>query len=209
MFNFSKKSNEPCTQPEFLEKLAKLRARETDLLSAIALQHFDKGIQNITAAYENKDIQVDNMFEANVLAMQSLKPAQRFLGISAIIDPDHWAYDTYLQEYKRLNYAQAKKGVHVERIFILHNQKEVDQMASVMNEQIANGVHVRYVMEDSIKHVSSFPDFTILPDIDCAIYVPNLSKLLQCFVTNNKKIIQEIQRDFNHIKLESKPWEKR
>lgn len=209
MFKLPKKSKEECTKPAFLEKLDKLRGQDSDLVSAIALQHFDKGIKNIYAAYDAKDIQVDNMFEANVLAMQSLKPRQKFLGISAIIDPDHWAYDNYLQEYKRLNYAQAKKGVHVERIFILQNQKEIDQMTGVMNEQIANGIHVRYVLEDTIKHVSSFPDFTILPDIGCAIYVPNLNKLLQCFVTKNKKIIQEIQKDFDKIKINSKPWEKK
>ena len=80
-------------------------------------------------------------------------------------------------------------------------------MAHIMSEQKSKGIFVQYVLEDQIRHVSAFPDFTVFPDNGCVLYVPDLNKLLRCNVSQDKKIVDEISNDFIRIKEIAKKWE--
>ncbi|HCK32069.1 MAG TPA: hypothetical protein DHW10_00860 [Rhodospirillaceae bacterium] len=207
MFNVRRESKERVIAKGFQKKLEQIRKDDADILKIIALDNFDDATENLELAFSGADLTVHNMFKANYLGLEVLKPKQRFWGVSAIINPDHWAHDPYLQYYKRVNYEQAARGVEIERIFILQNQKEIDAMAHIMSEQKSKGIFVQYVLEDQIRHVSAFPDFTVFPDNGCVLYVPDLNKLLRCNVSQDKKIVDEISNDFIRIKEIAKKWE--
>jgi hypothetical protein len=207
MFNVKKESKERVIAKGFQKKLEQIRQEDADILKIIALDNFDDATENLELAFSGADLTVHNMFKANYLGLEVLKPKQRFWGVSAIINPDHWAHDPYLQYYKRVNYDQAARGVEIERIFILQNQKEIDAMAHIMSEQKSKGIVIQYVLEDQIRHVSAFPDFTVFPDNGCVLYVPDLNKLLRCNVSQDKKIVDEISEDFRRIKEKAKKWE--
>lgn len=206
MFSFFKKHIEMCSQRAFLEKLYHLRRNEDHLLATIAVNSFDNAIHNIDRAYLNQEFIVDNMFEGILLALGCLNAGERFHGISAIINPDHWLHDEHLIKYKELNYQKIAEGVEIQRIFILQNQTEIELMTNIMNEQVENGVDVRYCLEDDLKHVSFFPDVTILPERKSVLYVPNLNKLMQCYVSNNPKVVKDIQKDYENIRKKAQKW---
>ena len=206
MLSIFKKHIEMCSQRSFLEKMYHLREKETHLLATIAVNSFDKAIQSIERAYLNQDFVVDNMFEAMLLALNSLDEGEQYWAISAIVDPDHWLHDEYLLKYTELSYRKIKDGVIIKRIFIVQNKKQADVMKDIMTEQAKNGIEVYIALEDELKNISFFPDFVILPEKNSAFYVPNINKLMQCYATNNQKVVTNIKKDFEAIRERAKPW---
>ena len=135
-----------------------------------------------------------------------LESGDDFFGISAIVNPIDWAHNTDLQKYKLANEQQAAKGVNIERTFVLQTAREVEAMRAIMDEQSSKGVSVRYVIEDDLKSLSYFPDFTIMPKFNLVIYVPNLNNLTTCVATCNKDLVDELMKDYETVQRYATTW---
>ena len=166
----------------------------------IALSLHAEAGEVVAKATQGSDFEVDNMFLANVDAMRSLKPGERFLGLSAIINPDHWDYDPDLIEYKRLNYQQASVGVNVQRTFVLKDETEFQKMLPIMQDQANHSISVTYLFESELPKSQFFFDFTVLPERSFALYVPKVDKLLTCIATQSSTIVAELEQTIARIK---------
>lgn len=169
----------------------------------IALAHQAQVSALVSLASSRSDFETDNTFGANLEALKTLRPGERFIGLSAILNPDHWDYDPELIEYKKLNYQQASIGVMVQRTFILKDEEEHAVMTRIMQEQADHGIDVAYVYERDLPKSQFFLDFTILPEHQFALYVPKIDKLLTCIATQNSSIIAELEQTMNRIRTKS------
>lgn len=167
--------------------------------SNIALSVHGEAAEMVAKASQGSDFQIDNMFSANVEALRSLKPGEKFLGLSAIINPEHWVYDPDLIEYRKMNYQQASIGVLISRTFVLHGDEEVQFMMPIMIDQANHGIDVAYVFQGNLPKTQFFADFTVLPEKAFALYVPKLDKLLTCIATQNSTIVAELEQTFARI----------
>lgn len=187
-----------------IEDINALKRDTQNPTARIALAIYDRAAETLNKARQSNDFQIDNMFEANLLALNMLRPGQSFLGISAILNPDHWNYDPHLRQYRDANYRQAAAGVIVRRIFLLKDEAELEIMRPIIADQAANGIDVAYAMVPDITGFSYYPDFTILPDLDFGLYVPKLEKLLTVVATRNADIIADMRSDFERIRARAR-----
>jgi hypothetical protein len=166
----------------------------------IAFSVHEEAADLVARASQRSDFEVDNMFAANREALRSLRPGERFLGLSSIINPDHWEFDHDLVEYRKINYQQASIGVKISRVFILKNQEEVKAMTGIIKDQQLRGIDVQYILEENLPKSQFFYDFTVLPDRNFALFVPKIDKLLTCVATLNETLVAELETTFSRIK---------
>lgn len=209
MFNFlsGKKKKKDTSKTGLDDKIAILKSRiDTDPIAGIALNTVAKTEKMINHAIKGDEIIVRDMYEANRIPLSMLKPGDDFFGISSIINPIDWAHDEDLQKYKATNQKQAQFGVNIERTFLLQNTRDIDAMRTIMDEQSAWGIKVRYVLEDDLKSLSHFPDFTIMPRFDLAIYVPDLNNLTICVAARDKTLTENLLQDYEIVKRYATIW---
>jgi len=177
----------------------------------IALEQFKKVMDILKAADNDSEFLVDNTFEANRLALKSMKKGQTFLGLSAIINSDYWNHDKQMVKYKELNYSQIKKGVIIKRIFVFNNEAEYKNMKAMMIEQAKNGVQAFFCFKDDLKNsnISYFSDFSVIEALNFCLIVPRESKLLTVTVSNSSELISECQSQFEKILKKSTKVEKK
>ena len=177
----------------------------------IALEQFKKVMDILKAADNDSEFLVDNTFEANRLALKSMKKGQTFLGLSAIINSDYWNHDKQMVKYKELNYSQIKKGVVIKRIFVFSNEAEYKDMEAILIEQAKNGVQAFFCFKDDLKNsnISYFSDFSVIEALNFCLIVPRESKLLTVTVSNSSELISECQSQFEKILKKSTKVEKK
>lgn len=205
MFSFLKK-NRNYDNPEFLDQVEKLKSRGNDPIAKIALNNMSKTEMMINHAAKGQEIIITDMYEANRIPLEMLKPGDYFYGISAIINPLDWAHNEDLQKYKITNEKQATNGVNIERTFVLQSARDIDSMRAIMDEQASMGISVRYVLEDDLKSLSYFPDFTIMPSLNLVIYVPNLNSLTTCVATCDTELVDELMKDYATVQRYASKW---
>lgn len=205
MWSFLKK-NRTYDNPEFLERVQALKERDNDPIARIALNDLKKTEYIVDKAAEGQEIIITDMYEANRIPLEMLEPRDDFFGISAIINPLDWAHDEALQRYKAANKRQAARGVNIERTFVLQSPRDIDAMRNIMDEQSADGVSVRYVLEDDLRSLSYFPDFTIMPKFNLVIYVPNLNNLTTCIATRDEGLQEELMKDYETVQRYATKW---
>lgn len=205
MFAFLKK-NRTYDNPEFLEQVDDLKSRKNDPIAKIALNNLKKTEVMINHASKGQEIIITDMYEANRIPLEMLKKGDNFYGISAIINPIDWAHNEDLQAYKETNERQANKGVNIERTFVLQSTRDIDLMRAIMDEQSAMGVSVRYVLEDDLKSLSYFPDFTVMPSLNLVIYVPNLNNLTTCIATCDSDLVKDLMKDYETVQRYATTW---
>lgn len=174
--------------------------------SKIALEVYKETIDTLKAATEGNDFYTDNIFQANLLALESMQPGQTFKGLSALINPDYWYHDPEMEKYKDLNFLQAQRGIIIKRIFLFNNEEELNQMQQIMKEQLENKIEVYYCFKKDIEHINHFPDFTSIKDLNFAIIVPREEKLQTVTITQNKYSIAEVESQFGKILKYSKKF---
>ncbi len=205
MWSFLKK-NRTYDNPEFLDRIRALKQRNNDPIARIALNDLKKTEYIIDKAAEGQEIIITDMYEANRIPLEMLESGDDFFGISAIINPLDWAHDEALQRYKTANVNQAKNGVNIERTFVLQSPRDIDAMRNIMDEQSAAGISVRYVLEDELRSLSYFPDFTIMPKFNLVIYVPNLNNLTTCIATCDSILQDELLKDYETVQRYATKW---
>jgi hypothetical protein len=75
-----------------------------------------------------------------------------------------------------------------------------------MDEQSKAGISVRYVIEDELKSLSYFPDFTIMPKFNLVLYVPNLHNIKSCIATRDEDLMKDILKDYDSIQRYAMKW---
>lgn len=75
-----------------------------------------------------------------------------------------------------------------------------------MDEQSKRGISVHYVIEEQLKSLSYFPDFTIIPSLNLIIYVPDLNNLKHCIATRDPQLVKDLKQDYDCIKHYAKKY---
>jgi hypothetical protein len=186
--------------------MQELQMRSNDPIAKIALNNFKKTEIMIKHAAKGQEIIITDMYEANRIPLEMLKEGDDFFGISAIINPIDWAHNNDLQTYKAVNKKQAEKGVNIERTFVLPTARDIESMRVIMDEQASMGVKVSYVIEDDLKSLSYFPDFTIMPRFNLVIYVPNIDNLTTCIATCDEDLVKDLLNDYQTVQRYASRW---
>ena len=205
MFSFLKK-NSTYDNPEFLEQVNNLNERKDDPIARIALNDLRRTEILIDRASSGNEVLITDMYAANRIPLSMLNEGDDFFGVSALIHPLDWAHDEGLQEYKKVNEQQAAKGVNIERTFVLQSERDIANMRVIMDEQSKAGISVRYVIEDELKSLSYFPDFTIMPKFNLVLYVPNLHNIKSCIATRDEDLMKDILKDYDSIQRYAMKW---
>ncbi len=191
---------------DFIEKIDTLRESKDDPISRIVSYDFDKLYELVNKTVKNEIITPTNMYDANRIPLEMLEKGDVFRGVSAIINPYDWAHDEALLMYKNANQLAAKRGVVIERTFVLQKESDIDAMRPIMDDQVAVGIDVRYVMENKLRTLSYFPDFTVIPKYDLIIYVPNLANLKTCVVVKDNNLQADIMKDYEIVQRYVSKW---
>lgn len=205
MFAFLKK-NRTYDNPEFLDQVESLKARGNDPIAKIALNNLKKTEVMINHASKGQEIIITDMYTANRIPLDMLEKGDDFFGISAITNAVDWSHNEDLIKYKEVILKQSKAGINMERTFVLQNIRELDSLRAIMDEQSAAGTKVSYVLEDDLKSLSYFPDFTIIPKFNLVIYVPNLDNLTTCVATCDQTLVTELMKDYEIVQRYSTQW---
>lgn len=205
MFSFFNQ-NKDTEQEQLLRQVEELKSRQNDPIARIALSNLERSKRVIDKAINHEEILITDMYEANRIPLSMLEKGDVFYGVSAITNPIDWTHDKSLVNYKNTNFEQAQKGVQIERTFVLQSADDVEGMRTIMNEQVAQGIYVRYVLEDELRSLSYFPDFTIVPKFNLSIYVPNLHNLTTCVATDNVELGKELMKDYQTVERYAKVW---
>lgn len=192
---------------DFIKKIVHLQNERSDPVARILSYDFERLKEQVEQALNEEEFTPTNMFDANRIPLSMLKKGEVFHGVSAIINPYDWAHDPALLLYKDANEKAAKKGVNIERTFVLQRGSDVEAMRPIMDDQIEMGVDVRYILESDLKTLSYFPDFTVIPKFDLAIYVPNLQNLKICVVKRDPQLCEDLMKDYRVIQRYVKKWD--
>lgn len=175
--------------------------RKKDNPSAkIALAGFEKVSAILAQAIDNNDYTYNDIFEANMIALSTLKPRQSFKGISALIKPQFWKNGKVMSDYRNVNYSQAAKGVIIERVFLFNKKDEIDAMHDVMLDQYKNGISVFYAIKDDISKFLHYPDFSVMEEIGFGLVVHREDMLERVTVTTNQNLVGELSDQFDTLK---------
>jgi len=186
----------------------KLKLQEDNPFAHIALASYAEAVNTLQQATEGNNFYINNIFQANYLALKSMQSGQTFKGLSALISEDYWNHDPEMERYKELNFSQAQKGINIIRIFLFNNEQELFQMKKIMTEQQDNKIKVYYCFKKDIEHINHFSDFTSIKDLNLAIIVEQEEKLQTVTITQNKISIGIIEKQFDRILEKSKTFNK-
>ncbi len=203
---FFKKSDFKKDYSDFVQKLDSIRENTDDPISRIVSYDFDKLYELVNKTVKKEVIVPTNMFDANRIPLEMLDKGDVFYGVSAIINPHDWSHDEALLNYKEANRKAASRGVIIKRTFVLQKDRDVEAMRPIMDDQVAMGIDVCYVLESKLRTLSYFPDFTIIPKYNLVIYVPDLDNLKTCVVLRDENLQKDIMDDYETIQRYVSKW---
>jgi len=177
-----------------------LKKKSDSPLSRIALAGFEKVIYILNQANSDGDFIYNDIFEANMITLSMLKPGQTFKGVSALIKPLYWKTGKAMAEYRKVNYEQARKGIKIERIFLLNDDHDLNIMQEIMEDQSKNGISVYHIFKKDIADLKTYPDFSVVEDLNFALVVHREEMLERVTVTKNTESVAEISSQFDELK---------
>jgi len=177
-----------------------LKKKIDDPAGRIALSAFDKVNYILNQAVKGSDFIYNDIFEANMVTLKGLKPGQTFKGLSALIKPEYWKNGKAMNEYREVNYSQAKMGVNIERIFLLNTEKDLELMTPIIKDQSEHGIRVYYLLKNTITEQHVYPDFSVVSELRFALVVHREDMLERVTVTTNEETVSEIENQFDKLK---------
>ncbi|MEN4045135.1 hypothetical protein [Sulfurimonas sp. NWX367] len=184
-----------------------LKIQENNPYAQIALISYGEAVNTLKQAVEGNNFYINNIFQANYLALKSMQPGQTFKGLSALISEDYWNHDPEMERYKELNFSQAQRGIKIIRIFLFNNEHELSQMKKIMTEQQNNKIQVFYCFKKDIENINHYSDFTSIKDLNMAIIVEQEEKLQTVTITQNEISIGILEKQFDRILIKSKKFD--
>lgn len=184
-----------------------LKTQEDNPYAQIALISYAEAVNTLKQAVEGNNFYINNIFQANYLALKSMQTGQTFKGLSALISEDYWNHDPEMERYKELNFSQAQRGINIIRIFLFNNENELSQMKKIMTEQYNNKIQVFYCFKKDIENINHYSDFTSIKDLNMAIIVEQEEKLQTVTITQNGISIGILEKQFDRILVKSKKFD--
>ena len=182
----------------------KLKKKKSDIPTQIALEDFEKIHILLKQAEKGGDFIFHDIFAAKLIVLKKLKPGQSFKVASNLIEPFYWVYGNDITEHTKQNYRQAKKGVHIERIFLLKNEDDFFKIKEIMEEQAKNNIDVFYVFQNELDKMLPYASFAISEELSIGIISHREDLLGKITITSNNQIIGELAWQFDIIKKQSK-----
>ena len=112
----------------------KLKKKKTDIATQIAVEGFEKIHYLLKQAEKGGDFTYHDIYAAKMIILGELKPGQCFKVASNLTEPFYWKSGKDVSEHTKLNYRQAKRGIRIERIFILKNEDDYSKIEEIMEE---------------------------------------------------------------------------
>lgn len=181
----------------------RLKKKKTDIATKIALADFEKIHLLLKQAEKGGDFIFHDIYAAKLIILGELKPGQSFKVASNLVEPFYWKSGKDMTEHTRQNYRQAKRGIRIERIFILKNGDDFSKMEEIMAEQSKNNIDVFYVFQDSLNKMMPYASFAISEELSIGIISHREDLLGKITITSNNEIITELAWEFDNIKKQS------
>ena len=181
----------------------KLKKKKKDISTQIAIADFEKIHHLLKQAEKGGDFTFHDIYAAKMIILEELKPGQSFKVASNLIEPFYWKSGKYATEHTKLNYRQAKKGVHIERIFILKNEDDFSKIKDIMDEQAQNNIDVFYVFKNDLNKLLPYASFALSEELSVGVISHREDLLGKVTITSNNEIIAELDWQFDNIKKQS------
>ncbi|MHB1698500.1 MAG: hypothetical protein ACYCSQ_10410 [bacterium] len=181
----------------------KLKKKKTDISTRIAIAGFEKIHYLLKQAEKGGDFTFHDIYAAKFIILGELKPGQSFKVVSNLIEPFYWKSGKDMTEHTELNYRQAKKGIRIERIFILKNEDDLPKIKGVMEEQAKNNIDVFYAFKDDLSRLLPYASFAISEELSIGVISHREDLLGKVTITSNNEVITELAWQFDNIKKQS------
>ncbi|MCL4322124.1 MAG: hypothetical protein M0016_00525 [Deltaproteobacteria bacterium] len=181
----------------------KLKKKKTDISTRIAIAGFEKIHHLLRQAEKGGDFTFHDIYAAKFIILGELKPGQSFKVVSNLIEPFYWKSGKDMTEHTELNYRQAKKGIRIERVFVLKNEDDFSNIKEVMEEQANNNIDVFYVFKNDLNRLLPYASFAISEELSIGVISHREDLLGKVTITSNNEIITELAWQFDNIKKQS------
>lgn len=185
---------------ETLGTYIRLKKSHSIVSTRIALLEFDNIHKMLSAAERGSDYIFHDIYLASMVLLGSLEPGQTFKVVSNLSKRFYWKTGLRGSEHSELNIQQARKGVNIERIFVLSSEFEIAELEPIMHEQENVGIKVYYIVRESIENILPYASFAISEELSTGIISHRQDILGKVTVTCNNEWISELSTRFEEIK---------
>ena len=188
---------------ETIKLYNKLKKNNTGISTRIALADFEKIHHVLSQAEKNGDFVFHDIYSASMILLAALEPGQSFKVVSNLTKRFYWKSGKDMSEHAKLNYRQAKRGVHIERIFILNNKDDLSEIKEIMEEQEENNINVSYAFRSDLDKLLPYASFAISEEQTAGIISHREDSLGKVTITSNNEIITDLATKFDDIKRQA------
>ncbi|MHB8317313.1 MAG: hypothetical protein ACYDCW_16470 [Acidithiobacillus ferrivorans] len=191
------------TVNETIKLYNKLKRSHTGISTRIALADFEKIHHVLCQAEKGGDFVFHDIYSSSMILLAALEPGQSFKVVSNLTKRFYWKSGRDMTEHAKLNYRQAKRGIHIERIFILNTKDELSEIKEIMAEQKENNIDVSYAFRGDLDKMLPYASFAISVEQTTGIISHREDSLGKVTITSNNEIITDLATKFDDIKRQS------
>lgn len=188
---------------ETIKLYNKLKRSHTGISTRIALADFEKIHHVLYQAEKGGDFVFHDIYSSSMILLAALEPGQSFKVVSNLTKRFYWKSGKDMSEHAKLNYRQAKKGIHIERIFILNNKDDLSEIKEIMEEQKENNIDVSYAFRGDLDKMLPYASFAISVEQTTGIISHREDSLGKVTITSNNEIITDLATKFDDIKRQA------
>lgn len=180
-----------------------LLKKTTGVEHRIAVSEYESAKRNLELAFDGSDFVCSDLLHSNSILLKSLHSGQHFKALTMLNDPELWEIDTNLKSYLELNIDRAS-SVNIERIFIFKDDEDMMRMEPIVKKQKNANITIYQTTINTIESSKfnkylKFPDFSLAPEINLALYVETDQKLDRVWVTKNQDKLRSLNTQFSAI----------
>ena len=191
------------TVNETIKLYNKLKRNHTGISTKIALADFEKIHHVLCQAEKGGDFVFHDIYSSSMILLAALEPGQSFKVVSNLTKRFYWKSGRDMTEHAKLNYRQAKRGIHIERMFILNTKDELTEIKEIMTEQKENNIDVSYAFRGDLDTMLPYASFALSVEQVTGIISHREDSLGKVTITSNNEIITDLATKFDDIKRRS------
>ncbi len=185
---------------ETLSIYNRLKKKHSVVSTRIALLEFDNIHKMLECAERGSDYVFHDIYLASLVLLGALEPGQTFKVVSNLSRKFYWKTGKHGSEHSELNFHQARRGVIIERIFVLNKKNDLIDLAEIIEEQMRAGILVYYIFREAIENILPYASFAISEDLSTGIVSHREDILGKVTVTTNSELIIDLATRFEEIK---------
>jgi len=193
-------SKEQVSINEMLGTYIRLKKNHSVVSTRIALLEFENIYKMLASAERGSDYIFHDIYLASMVLLGSLEPGQTFKVVSNLSKRFYWKTGIRGTEHTELNISQARKGIKIERIFVLSTENELTELEDILRDQASVGINVYYILRNSSEHLLPYASFAISDDLCTGIVSHRQDILGKVTVTTNSEWISELSTRFEEIR---------